>query len=139
EVVDYLRAGEADVLWLLDVSRGDREAGRWLDLLNYCRDHGILIYLHLSKRMYDVRIPADWKELASSGVDAAHDSDEKSLKIRLANEEAAREGLHQGGPAPFGYRRVFNEEEDRHDWLKDETTAPIVKDITERAARGETL
>jgi site-specific DNA recombinase len=82
---------------------------------------------------------SDWKELASDGVDAAYDSEEKSAKVRIGNEESARDGMHPGGPAPYGYRRVHNEEERRFDWEVDEVTALVVREITERVGAAEPL
>ena len=139
KVVELLRADKADALWLLDSSRGDRDASRWLELLSFCRERGILIYIHLAGRFYDMSVPNDWKELASQGVENAADSDNKSLKVKLGTEESAREGVHPGGIPPYGYRRVWNEDEDRFDWEVDEQTAPVVADIVARAARRESL
>ena len=69
-----LEAERLGGLWMWESSRGDRDPESWMGFLRRCRDTGTPIYVDTHERLYDIRIPRDWKVLADEGVDSAYES-----------------------------------------------------------------
>lgn len=105
-----LEAERYHVLVLWEVSRGDRELGAWVDLIDLCRMLGVLIHVTSHERTYDVRNPGDWKALVDQGVDAAHEPEKTSKRVQRGVGKAARKGLPHGRLL-YGYRREYDVDE----------------------------
>jgi DNA invertase Pin-like site-specific DNA recombinase len=101
-----LEAERYHVLVLWEVSRGDRELGAWIDLIDLCRELGVLIHVTSHERTYDVRSPGDWKALVDQGVDAAHEPEKTSKRVTRGVKKAAAKGLPHGRLL-YGYRREY--------------------------------
>jgi DNA invertase Pin-like site-specific DNA recombinase len=131
---------EFDVLVLWEASRGDRRLTTWSALLDDCRARGVLIRVTNDARTYDLSIDTDWRTLATAGVDAAHEAGKTSKRVRRGVDSAAKQGRPHGGPAPYGYRRTYDPTTGELVGLTpNETTAPIAREIIERAARSEPI
>jgi site-specific DNA recombinase len=102
-----LYAGLLGVVVLWESSRGDRKLPEWAAFLEYCRVHRILIHVVSSKRTYDLANAADWRALASEGVDNAYASDLTSQRIRRHLASAARKGRPHG-PVGYGFTRRYD-------------------------------
>ena len=126
------------VLW--DTRRGDRELESWARFLTLCRNHGTLIHVTSEDYTYDVaRRPRDWKALASAGVDAAADSDEKSVAVTSGKRFRASQGVPQGTIA-YGIIREWDPTKPKLNWLRDypnPETAPVARRIILAAGAGE--
>jgi DNA invertase Pin-like site-specific DNA recombinase len=134
-----LRAGLLAIVWLWESSRGDRKAYEWLGFLEDCRDRGVRIYVETHERLYNPRVPRDWKVLADDGVNNAYGSDETSLRIRRHLAAAARKGRPQGF-AGYGIRRVYDEVTGKYVRQEpDPKTGPVAAEIITRIAAGEPI
>lgn len=101
-----LKADRYHVLILWESSRGDRRLADWIDLLDLCRDKGILIHITAHRQTYDVRRRRDYKTLAEEGLDSADDSEKTSERVLRTVERTAMKGLPHGH-VQFGYRREY--------------------------------
>lgn len=137
-----LEAGHIDVLILWESSRGDRDAESWLGLLRRCRDRGVRIRVTSHERTYNLAVPADWKTLATEGIDSSYESEKTSLRLRRAVAAQAKQGRPHG-PVIFGYQRVYGVDDKGKRYLVEQRPhpdqAPIVVEIFHRVARGDSI
>ena len=141
---DYVRllaaivAGQVDVLVLHETSRADRQLTGWSGLLDACRAAGALIYVTSEDQVYDPRVPRDWKDLATSGIDSAMESEKISMRVTSGKAAGRAAGRPQGSIA-YGIRRVRDPEKTRRAWLRDEphpVTGPIAARIIRAVGAG---
>lgn len=140
QVLDDIAAGAFTVLILWEASRGDRDLTNWSAMLDLCRKHGVSIYIIADERLYDPRKATDWKTLARAGVDSAGESDLLSVRVRRGHAGAAAAGRPSHGRTPYGYIRRYDAatgELVAQD--PDPVTAPIVREVFARLAKGETI
>jgi site-specific DNA recombinase len=137
-----VEAGRANVIWLWESSRGDRRASSWLALLEDCRESGVRIYVETHGRLYDMANPRDWRDLAEDGTDNEYESEKTSLRARRSAAARAAQG-NPVGRAPYGYRRQYELTGTVKGKLVGQEPhpdeAPVVRDIIESVARGESL
>lgn len=130
--------GRFDVVILWEASRGDRTLTSWSQFLDLCRDRGVKIRVTNDERTYDLDHDSDWRQLASSGVDSAHESAKTSKRIRRGVASSAAAGRPAAGPCPYGYRRLYDP---RTGALlgqePDPDTAPTVVEIIRRVGSGD--
>jgi site-specific DNA recombinase len=105
-----LRAGRfaADELWMWETSRGSRDVGEWLALIDACAAAGVLIYVSTHGRTYDARNSRDRRSLLEDAVDADYESSKTSDRAKRAARANAAEGKPHGRP-PYGYVRRYDE------------------------------
>lgn len=140
KVLAAIEAGELDVLVLWESSRGDRDAETWLGLLRRCRTGRVRIRITSHERTYNLAMPADWKSLATEGIDSAYESDKLSLRVLRSAATAARAGRPAVGPTPYGYRRTYDPATGHLEGQKpNPDTAPIVREVFERVAKAVPL
>lgn len=137
QLLQFLRDGHADVLVLWEASRGDRDLERWAGLLRICRSNKVKIFIVSHDRVYDLSIPADWKTLASEGVDAAYESEKTKLRVERDMRDAAKLGRPHGKTL-YGYRRIYDSATGALLGQEiDEVKGPVVKEIATRVSEGE--
>jgi DNA invertase Pin-like site-specific DNA recombinase len=137
-LVEHVSAGACRLLWMWEASRGDRRAGRWLDFLDLCREHGTLIRVKEHGRTYDPRIRRDWKSLADEGVNSDNESQLLSERIQRGKNRAAKVGRPCARLA-YGFKRVYDERGNWVEQVEHPEQAPIVRQIIERIADGEAI
>lgn len=139
-LLDDVRAGRVDVVWLWESSRGDRRASSWLAFLEDCRDQRVQIYVETHSRLYDMDNPREWRTLAEDGTDNQYESEKTRLRVNRDTADRAREGLPHGA-LTYGYRRDYEVSRSGvRRYLRtvpDADTAPIVRGIFRRIADGE--
>lgn len=94
--------GEIDILILWESSRGDREAGDWINFLGKCQKYKVRIHVTSDERTYNLDIINDWKTLALAGID----SQVEVLKIKKRTKRHMKDRAKKGLPhsrAPYGY------------------------------------
>ena len=134
-----LETGNVDVLILWESSRGSRDLTDWSQLLDLCRGRGVLIHVISHERTYDPRRAADYKALATDGVDASHEVHRSSERITRGVAQAAVAGLPHGR-IPFGYERIYDPS--TREFVEQRphpVQAPIVVDVITRVASSEPL
>lgn len=143
----YLEGQPVDVLALWEVSRADRELGRWVGLLDLCARRRVLIHVVTDERTYDLDIPSDRKALATAGVDSEHES-AKTRKRVLRNVAANAAKGRPHGKLAYGYGRTYETARDagrgrvrpkmKEQYVVEEQAA-ILRELARRALAGESL
>lgn len=136
-VLAEIEAGRVDVVILWESSRGDRTPETWFAFLSSCRRHGVRLHVIQHERTYNLGNARDWKVLADDGVNSAYESELLSVRVRRGHAGAAAEGRPSHGRTPYGYRRTYDPATGKLIGQEpDPATAPIVREIIGKAARG---
>lgn len=139
-VLGDIDAGLLDVLVLWESSRGDRTPETWFAFLSLCRTKGVRIHIVSHERTYDLKRARDWKTLAEEGVSNAYETELLSVRVRRGHAGAAASGRPSHGRAPYGYRRTYDPSNGELVGQEaDPGTAPVVREIVARVARGEPI
>lgn len=139
-VLDDIGNGLLDVLILWESSRGDRTPETWFAFLSLCRTKGVQIHIITHERTYDLARARDWKTLAEEGVSNAYETELLSVRVRRGHAGAAASGRPSHGRTPFGFRRTYDPATGALVGQEpDPDTAPIVREIVARVARGEPI
>lgn len=129
----------ARILILWESSRGSREVGEWVTLINACEDHGVLIHVTTHHRTYDPGNARDRRALLEDAVDSEYESAKTSLRIRRTMTQMAAAGK-PNGIIPFGYTREYHPltrqlvSQDPHPG-----EAPVIAELYERLRKRESL
>jgi site-specific DNA recombinase len=141
-LVDDLQHGRfgAALLVLWENSRGSRQVGEWVNLIELCERNGVRIAVTThGPRIYDPSNPRDRRSLLEDAVDSEYESSKLSLRLKRATAANAAAGKPHGVP-PFGYTRTHDLRTGKFVGQEiDPTEAPIVVEIFERFAAGESL
>lgn len=105
KVVDAISAGEADVLWVWEISRGTRDLEVWAKLARVCREQQM--WIALDDEVWDTTRPNHMKHLNELMVDAVYESDKTQQRIHRDIEANAEQGRPHG-PVGYGYRREYD-------------------------------
>ena len=137
-----LKAGLFGVLVVWETSRSTRRMAPFVDLLDACRERGVLIHVTSHDRTYDPRQWRDRKALLQDGIDNEGGSEETSLRVSRSTRSRAAKGL-PAGRLLYGYRREYEHDDDgkRH-FLREvprEERAEIVREAFRRFDAGESL
>jgi site-specific DNA recombinase len=111
----------ADVLLMWEASRGSRQVGEWLALIELCASRGVLLAAcSKGMRFYDPAEPEDRAALLRDAIDAELEAAKTSKRVRRAMARNAAEGRPHGGRRAYGYekdgRTVVEEEADTIRW-----------------------
>lgn len=132
-------AGKIDVLIVWEFSRGDRKLGTSADLLDLCRERGVLIHVTSEERTYDPRIPADRKALGAGALDAEYESEKTSARVRRDKRATAVAGKPDGRVV-YGYERIYHPvTRELVEQRPHPERAPIVREIVTRIAKGDPI
>jgi site-specific DNA recombinase len=135
-LIDFLRAGNADVLVTWESSRAQRDLEAYVRLRKVAEENGV--QWSYKGRLYDLSRTDD---RFTTGLDALLDERESSVtRDRILRDKRAHalKGL-PGGQVPFGYRREY----DPHTktllrQVVREDQAAVVREAARRIAAGET-
>lgn len=106
-ILSDIATGVLRRLWLWESSRGDRKAAEWLDFLDLCATHGVLIHVDTHRRTYDPRVRRDWKVLADDGIDNEDESRMMSERLKRGMAASAAAGMPHA-VVPFGFMRQYD-------------------------------
>lgn len=108
-LVDHIGTGQCQMLSLWESSRGSREMGEWVSLLDLCRQQGVLIRIFGgSAETFDPRKPRDREALLHDGIAAERESETIAGRARDGARDLAYSGKPPG-PLLFGYTRRYDE------------------------------
>lgn len=139
QVLRTLQAGDANAVIIWATNRGSRELHDWSGFLNECRSAGALIHVVSHERTYDPTHLMDWKMLATDGIAAVYESEEKSMAIRRGVRGAALRGMPYAA-VPTGYKKAVDPETgDRIGWKVDLEYSSVVREIIGRVAKHEAI
>jgi len=137
QLLAHIASGDCEMLALWESARGSRDLGEWAALLGLCRTQGVLIRVISHGRTYDVRNRRDWRALADEAVDAADESEKISERTLRGKRDAAAEG-RPVGRLGYGWKRTYDRRGRVDGQLPDPQTAPFVREMIERIAKGDT-
>ena len=106
-LVADVSAGLIDVVVMWESSRGSRKLAEWVDFLDLCREHHVLIHVFIHHRTYDLTIRRDRKALVDDGVDNEDDSEKTSERVRRSLAANKRNGQPHG-IVKYGYERIHD-------------------------------
>jgi DNA invertase Pin-like site-specific DNA recombinase len=137
-----LKAGRYGVVVVWETSRSSRRMAPFVDLLDTCREQGVLIHVTSHDRTYDPQNWRDRKALLEDGIDNEADSEKTSARVSRAARARAAAGL-PNGRLLYGYRREYDYDDNgkRH-FLRQvprEDQAGVVREAFTRFAAGESL
>jgi len=135
-MIEFIAAGNCDVLILWEVSRGDREMDKWTPLLTLCRKMGVLIHVINNERTYDPSKPGDRKDLLEDGVDAEYETEKTRDRILRDVRANAIEGRPHG-KRRFGYTRVYDDTGSLVEVVINEEQADILREYVRRMLDGD--
>lgn len=124
-MLDYLRAGHADGVYALAPTRLYRRLADGLEFFQLIKDHGLEVETVKAGR-YNLATADGRRDALRAAVDAQHESEQISERVRDAKQDNVREGSYRGGPRPYGYEAdgvTIRESEAAH--LRDATHAVI--------------
>lgn len=138
KLVADVEAGHLGLVWLWDASRGDRTPESWFAFLSASRNQRVSLYSERDEYSYRPWIPRDWKTLAELGVDAAYESEIRSVDVRRGIASMARKGLPHGG-ARDGYDRIYDSKDRKKFQDVPNERGVIIAEIIERIARRDPI
>jgi site-specific DNA recombinase len=107
-LVEDVEHDRLDVIVFWESSRGSRRLGEWIDFLDLCREHKVLIHSYVSRRTYDPADPRDRRTLIEDGVDAEWESEKTSERVHRGLR-TNRDNRQQHGRVTWGYERIYDE------------------------------
>jgi DNA invertase Pin-like site-specific DNA recombinase len=129
----------AQILMMWENSRGSRREGEWIKLIDLAKLRNVVFWIEVRGRIMDPKNPHDRRDLVHAAADAAFESGLLSDRSCRGIRNAATDGLPHGR-IPYGYSRVYDGRTgDFVEQVPDETEAPVVRELFERVARGESL
>lgn len=128
----------ADMLVLWESSRGSRKVSEWLTLIELCEERRVKIHVHLHHRTYDSTNPRDRRSLLEDAVDSEFEVAKTSGRVRRAMDANAVAGRPHG-PAPLGYRRLYDHARKPIGQEIDPDEAVVVREVFRRVESGEAL
>ena len=104
-MVADMEAGLIDVVVYAEKSRLSRDMAVSIDLRDLCERTDIKLYY--DGRLYDMRVPSDFREFTRDSVQAEEEGEGITGRIvRTVNLNAKRGGAH--GPVAFGFKREYD-------------------------------
>lgn len=129
-----IAAGEADVLWVWEISRGTRDMVVWAQLAAVCRENEM--YIALDDDVWDTTKPSHMKHLNTLMVDAVYESEKTASRINRDAADLAEAG-HPWGYAGFGFRREYDPDTgDLVRQVPDPDQVQIIEEIVESLEAG---
>lgn len=135
-------AGARAGLQLWELSRGSRQVGEWVSLIDACAQAAVVIRITTHERTYDPGKVSDRRSLLLDAVEAEAESGRRSIQVTRAMAADAAAGRPHGR-IPYGYRRLYEVTEQGKrvvaGQVPDPKTAPVVREIFLRIARMESM
>jgi site-specific DNA recombinase len=129
----------ADVLGIWESSRGSRRTSEWLELIDLCKDRGVLIWVLTHNRVYDPSNARDRRTLREDASDAEYESDKTSERLLRDVRYNAEQGRPHGKQI-YGYLRIYDQQTRRLiEVVEHPEQAPIVKEAARRVVAGESF
>lgn len=106
----HVAAGESEGIWLWEGTRGSRQMGEWVALLDLCREHRVLLRVYggggddaVTFRPW---VQRDREALIRMGMGAEGEVERSRARTMAGNADAAAAG-RPAGPLLDGYRREY--------------------------------
>lgn len=137
KVVGAITRGEADILWVWEISRGTRDLEVWVPLRRVCRENRM--FVAIDDDVWDTTKPSHMRHLSQLVLDAEYESDKTHGRVSRDTEaNAERGGAH--GYAGYGFRHLHDTGTGK--FLRRVVYGPeadVIREIAARFLSGETL
>ncbi|GAB2905525.1 recombinase family protein [Streptomyces mayteni] len=128
-----------DLLVLWENSRGSRQTGEWVRLIDLCETHDKRIFITSHGRIYDPVNGRDRRALLEDAVDSEYETYKTHLRIKRDTAASATEGRPHG-KAPHGYKPIYNEKTgELINWVEDPEESIVPKELFRRLKAGHSL
>ncbi|MGW9447067.1 recombinase family protein [Bacillus mobilis] len=137
KVIDAIERGDADVLWVWEISRGTRDLDVWVAVRRVCREKSM--YVAINDDIWDTTKPSHMRHLNQLVLDAEYESEKTQTRVgRGIAANTARGGAH--GPGGYGFKHLHDVSTGRFiRRVVNESEAAIIREIAQRFLSGETL
>ncbi|MGW1035052.1 recombinase family protein [Streptomyces antibioticus] len=137
EMIDGIEAGECRIVVAWEASRYYRDLEIYVRLRRACLEAGVL--LCYNGQLYDLSVRADRKATAMDAVSAEDEAEGiRDRNLRTTRRVAGEGGPH--GPAPMGYRHVYDPDTgELADRIAEPVAAAVVREIFKWAEEGVSL
>lgn len=109
-LLDHIAAGSSESVWLWEGTRGSRQMGEWIALLDLCRDRRVPIRIYGAggddAMTYRPWVQRDREALIRIGMGAEGEVEVSRSRTMAGTADAASEG-RPAGPLLDGYRREY--------------------------------
>jgi site-specific DNA recombinase len=131
------RRGDILILW--EASRGSRQLGEWITMLDLCLTRAVLIYVTTEDVLFDPNKPRDYDQLVDLGKSSRRESEIIRRRVlRHINPAAVAGKVH--GPIAYGYERVYHPTTRKLECQRLKyPEAELVRGIFAKAAAGMSL
>lgn len=137
KVVDAIGRGEADVLWVWEISRGTRDLEVWAPLARVCRENKM--FVAINDDIWDTAKPSHMRHLNQLVVDAVYESDKTQTRVGRGVAANTAQGKAHGNPG-YGFRHLHDVDTGRFvRRVVHEPEAAIIREVAQRFLSGETL
>ena len=116
KMLAFLRAGHADGVYSLAPTRLYRRLDDGLEFFKLITEKGLTVAT-LKQGLYDLSTADGRRDALRAAVDAQHEAEQISERVRDAKADNLAKGEYRGGPRPFGYEAdgvTVREDEARH-------------------------
>lgn len=140
-LLDDLRADRfgAQILQLWESSRGSRQVGEWVKLIDLLAERRVRVWVSTHKRLYNPRNARDRHSLIEDANDSEYESAKTSDRTRRDMQDAARAGRPHGR-FQDGYIRIYDEKTKQLvSQEHDPERAPLIKELFERIAKRHSM
>jgi DNA invertase Pin-like site-specific DNA recombinase len=136
QMLAFLRAGHAEGAYALAPTRFYRRLDDGLEFFKLIAEKGLEVETVKAGR-YNLATADGRRDALRAAVDAQHEAEQISERVRDAKADNLAKGEYRGGPRPFGYEPdgvTVREEEARH--VRAATDAIIAGDSLRSVCRG---
>ncbi|MBM0238435.1 recombinase family protein [Micromonospora sp. ATA32] len=140
-MLDAIQAGDISAVICWDVDRLTRRPAELEVFIGLAERYGV----HLASVGGEIDLATPQGRLTAriKGSVARHEAEQLQRRIKRKVEELAADGkIANGGPRPFGYRRIYVGEGNRRKIVRDDiepAEAAIVRECADRALAGDSL
>lgn len=137
KVMAAIERGEADVLWVWEISRGTRDLEVWLPLRRVCRENRMFVAIH--DDVWDTTKPSHMHHLNQLVLDAEYESEKVHTRTSRGIEaNTIKGGAH--GAGGFGFKHLHDVDTGKFSRrVVYEPEAKIIREVAQRFLSGETL
>ncbi|MFF5214793.1 recombinase family protein [Micromonospora sp. NPDC000442] len=129
----------AGILGLWEGSRGSRQVGEWVSLLEALEQAEVKVWVSTEERLFDPRVPGDRKALLTMAVDAEHESAKTRQRV-LRSATASAVAGRPWGVLAYGYRRRYDEKTRKLvEQYEDPAEADNIRDLFQKLDDGWSL
>jgi site-specific DNA recombinase len=137
KVIAAIERGEADVLWVWEISRGTRDLEVWVAVRRVCREKNMLVAIN--DDIWDTTKASHMRHLSQLVLDAEYESEKTQTRVGRGIAANTERGGAHGNPG-YGFRHLHDVHTGRFQRrVVHEPEAVVIREVAARFLSGETL